>query len=101
MALVKIQYVGMSDVRIMSKEDLAAAGVGVDRDLHFDVRNGWTQVVDSPSDDLLLILRREGTFTLEDTTKENSKNRTIIKGTPLDDMTGHTVSIDDQAGAQK
>lgn len=96
MALIKIQYVGLSDVREMSVEDLAAAGVGVDRDLHFDVRNGWTQVVENPSDELLFILKKEGTFTVSDTTKADSKNRTIVQGHALDDS-GTVVSIDDQS----
>ena len=102
MALTKVRYVGLSDVRTMSKEDLAAAGVGVDKDLHWDVRNAWTQMIESPNDDLLLIFKKEGTFTVEDASAADGKGRVIVKHDPkaLDDMT-NTVSIDDQAGAQK
>jgi hypothetical protein len=99
MALTKVQYVGMSDVRVMSKDDLAGAGVFVDRDMHWDQRNGWTQVVEDPNDDLLMIFKKEGTFTVSSVEEDETKNRTIVKHDQeaLDDMTGHVVSIDDQA----
>lgn len=91
MALSKVRYKGLSDVRVMSQKDLAAAGVGVDRDLRWDPSNRRTIFVEDLSDDLLKIFREEGTFTVSEVDAETGKTvQEFVKGAPLDD-TGSVV----------
>lgn len=91
MALTRVYYKGLSDIREMSKKDLAAAGVGVDGPLRFDRSNNWTVHVDNISDRLVEVLKAEGTFTVTEVDAETGKNvKDIVKGTSLDD-TGSVV----------
>lgn len=93
MALVKVRYKGLSDIREMSKKDLAAAGVGVDGDLYWEPRVGKREVfIEDPSDRLMEIFKDEGTFTVTDVSDGDDKpeDEAIIKGEALDD-TGNTV----------
>jgi hypothetical protein len=91
MALTRVRYVGLSDIREMSKRDLAAAGVGMERGLRWDHSNRHTLYVDGISDEFLAILKDEGTFqvdAVDDTGSVTEKD--IVKGAPLDD-TGNVV----------
>lgn len=91
MSLVKVRYKGLSDVRVMSKADLAAAGVGVSGQLKWDRTNRWVQYVENPSDALLEVLAAEGTFTVEEVDAETKKTvKHFVQGQELDD-TGATV----------
>lgn len=86
MALVRVRYKGLSDVRVMSKKDLADAGVGVDGKLEWNRDNRHTVVIDGMSERLEEILRSEGTFTIEEVDEETGRSvKTIVKGEPLDD----------------
>jgi hypothetical protein len=49
MTLVKVRYKGLSDVRVMSKADLAAAGVEVESQLKWDRTNLHTVHIDGMS----------------------------------------------------
>jgi hypothetical protein len=91
MALTSVKYLGQSDVRVMSKKDLADAGVSVDGQLRWERKNRWEVFVEDPSDRLLEILKEEGTFTVSDVDEETGKKvKEIVKGAPLDD-TGQRV----------
>jgi hypothetical protein len=97
MSLHRVRYVGLSDVRSMSKAELGAAGVSLSGGLKWERRNGWLQVIKDPSDRLLEILAEEGTFTVEETDEKGVPNgMKILEGAPLDD-TGGTV-VDDTTG---
>lgn len=95
MALVKIRYKGLSDVRIISADDLKARGIKVDKDLVWDHRDGSADrglMVDGLSDELLHALESEGTFTITEVDKETKVEKgDIIVGSPVDD-TGTTVT---------
>jgi len=108
MALVRIRYKGLSDVRAITVKDAEAYGVKLSQDLVWDhvgsraagdipgvkrpananARRGI--VVDGLSDELLSVLRAEGTFTISEITDDGSDGDDIITGEPLDD-TGSAV----------
>lgn len=109
MGLVRIRYKGLSDVRVISKEDAAKHGVSLSKDLVWDhvggvaggqVVTGVTRpdfpnasrgiVVDGLSDELLKVLRAEGTFTVSEINDDKTDGEDIITGEALDD-TGDAV----------
>lgn len=80
MTLTRVQYKGLSDVREMSKKDLAEVGVFLDTNLRFERSNRHTMFVQDPSDELLAILKEEGTFTVSEVDEETGKTvQTIVK----------------------
>jgi hypothetical protein len=108
MALVRIKYKGLSDVRVINKKDAASVGVTLSQDLVWDrigARAGGNIpgvkrpdfpnaargiVVDGLSDDLLAALKSEGTFTITEINDDNTDGDDIITGEALDD-TGSAV----------
>lgn len=109
MALFKVRYKGLSDIREISKKHLADdRGVGVDGDLRWarpgDGNYGVHNVVyiDSPSDELLEILKAEGTFTVSEVKEgdEPGENEPIITGQELDDTARSNVVKDITTGAE-
>lgn len=115
MALVRVRYKGLSDVRAITVEDLKAHGIEMSKDLIWDSQGaavgGQTVpgverpkfpnaargiVIDSPSDVLLALLEREGTFTVTEITDDKADGEEIITGAPLDD-TGSAV-VDSTTG---
>lgn len=108
MALYRIKYKGLSDVRSISVEDAKQYGVTLSQDLVWDKygsdRDGQIVginrpklptpttgiVVDGLSDDLLKVLRAESTFTVTEVKDDLGDGEEIIKGQPLDD-TGSVV----------
>lgn len=108
MALFKVRYKGLSDIREISKKHLADdRGVGVDGDLRWarpgDGQYGVHNVVyiDSPSDELLEILKTEGTFTVSEVKDgdEPGEHEPIITGHELDDTARSNVVKDSTSGA--
>lgn len=109
MALTLIRYKGLSDVRIISKKDLGDVEVYLDSGLRWDRQNLWKQYVQDPSDDLLELLKNEGTFIVEEVSEEDGKSvkqtivqndtskaddtgRQVIQGTPPTGRTGRGSS---------
>jgi hypothetical protein len=108
MALVRIRYKGLSDVRSISVKDAEKHGVklsddlvwdnvgeanggkisGVKRPKHANAARGI--VVDGLSDELLQVLKDEGTFTITEVKDDNTDGDDIVTGSALDD-TGATV----------
>lgn len=109
MALVRIRYKGLSDVRVITKQDLEQFGIKTDQDLVWDnvgaARGGRLDapnarrglVVDGLSDDLLAALRSEGTFTISEIKDDGTDGDDIIVGEPLDD----TGAVHDLTTGQK
>jgi hypothetical protein len=106
MALFKVRYKGLSDIREISKKHLADdRGVGVDGDLRWARPNDgpWgvhnVVYIENPSDELLQILKDEGTFTVSEVKEgdEPGEHEPIITGSVLDD-TGSVVR-DNTTGA--
>ncbi len=114
MALVRIRYKGLSDVRAISVKDAERHGVTLSEDLVWDhigeeaggpvpgikrpkkANASRGIVVDGLSDDLLKVLRDEGTFTISEIKDDNTDGDEIITGQPLDD-TGSAV-VDSTTG---
>jgi hypothetical protein len=108
MALMRIRYKGLSDARVISAKDAEAHGVSLSHDLIWDnvgkARGGLLSrpntndgvVVDGLSDELLKVLKDEGTFTITEITKDGLEGQTVITGEALDD-TGSTV-VDKTSG---
>ncbi len=96
MAIHKVTYVGLSDIREMSQKDLDAAGVGVAADLVWDkTRSGRfpSVYIEDMSERLAEIFVDEGTFTVQEVdagTLRDLNVEPIADGQPLDD-TGRVV----------
>lgn len=91
MALMRVRYKGLSDVRTMSKKALNDAGVGISEQLKWERKNGWSVYVDGLSDRLEEVLRAEGTFRIEEVNEETRQTvKVVTDGQPLDD-TGAVV----------
>lgn len=99
MALFKVRYKGLSDIRSMSKKELGDVGVGVDGDLRWARPNNGAYgahnvvFIDSPSDGLLEVLKAEGTFTVSEVKDDDngpSEGEPIVTGHEVDD-TGAVV----------
>lgn len=102
MAIFKVRYVGLSDVRSMSVQELATRGVGVAADLVWD-RAGRLIAppvfIKDPSDELLEIFRAEGTFQVAEVVEGEAgpvEGDPVVEGKALDD-TGANV-IDGNTG---
>lgn len=92
MALTKIRYKGLSDERTMTKKELGDAGHAVDNGLHFHRGNAWTQYMESPSDDMLAMLKSDGNFTVTDADAGDADGATIVAHDPTKaDDTGKAV----------
>lgn len=98
MALTRVRYKGLSDVRVMSQEDLFGAGVSLSSGLQWDSSNVVNGIlIEDPSERLMEILQQEGTFTVTEVdSDDNTDGEEIITGQPLDD-TGPTI-VDTTAG---
>lgn len=93
MALVRVRYKGLSDVRIIPANDpgVRARGIKLDGQLKWDRTNNFAIFIDGMSEDLEELLRNEGTFTLEEVDAETGKTvKTVVTATRSDD-TGATV----------
>jgi hypothetical protein len=92
MALTRVRYKGLSDIREMSKKDLGEVGVHLDSGLTFDRSNRHTVYIQDPSDDLLTLLKEEGTFTVQEVDEKTEEvKQTIVK---------HDASKADDTGRQ-
>lgn len=91
MALTKIRYKGLSDERIMTRKELGDAGYTVDKGLHFHRGNHWAQVMDSPTDEFLDMLKRDGNFTVEDAEAGEGAAAIMTADPSKADDTGKTV----------
>lgn len=92
MALTRVRYKGLSDVREMSQEDLFGAGVSLSAGLVWNDSNKVNGIlIEDPSERLLEIFTQEGTFTVTEVNEDdNTDGEEIVTGQPLDD-TGNTV----------
>lgn len=109
MALVRVRYKGLSDVRAISVKDAEEAGVKLSEDLVWDNQGGaygapisgikrpkqpnnHKGILIEMSDELEQLLRREGTFTITEVDKDTmqDKDENIVTGSAVDD-TGDTV----------
>jgi len=95
MAVHKVTYKGLSDIRIMTKKELAdQQGIGMEGDLVWDkTKHGPVPFIfiEDASDELLSLFRSEGTFTVQEVDESGAPQGTpVVKGAPLDD-TGSTV----------
>jgi hypothetical protein len=107
MSLFKVRYKGLSDIREMSKKDLAGVGVGVDGNLRWARPNDgvWgahnVVFIENPSDELLEVFKNEGTFTVtevQDSEDGPKEGQTVVQGSVLDD-TGSVIR-DTTTGAE-
>lgn len=101
MAVYKIRYKGLSDVRKMSADDLKKAGVqGIGGDLEWKPENSRVQYVENMSDRLREILEAEGTFGIEEVDDQTGESvKVITDGAALDD-TVHSGVIKDSTTGQ-
>lgn len=109
MALVRIRYKGLSDVRAITAQDLAQFGIQTDQDLVWDsvgrLAGGDVPGINRPdrpnaargivveglSDDLLEALSKEGTFTITEINDDNTDGDDIVTGQALDDTGSRVV----------
>lgn len=91
MALTKVRYKGLSDVRIIEAKDpgLKARGIAIEKDMM------WTRnssiIVEDMSPEMEKMFREDGAFTVTEVDKETkAEGQEIIKATKVDDS-GSTV----------
>lgn len=95
MAVHKVTYKGLSDIREMTKKQLADVGIGMSGDLVWDkTKQGVNPhiFIEDASDELLKVFKDEGTFTVQEVDAKGNDvgNAPVMKGAALDD-TGSTV----------
>lgn len=107
MALFRIKYKGLSDVRVISVKDAEKHGVKLSADLVWDhvggLRGGQVVtdvtrpdhpnanrgiLVENLSDDLMKVLKNEGAFTVSEVKDGNVEGEEIITGEAVDDTAG-------------
>jgi hypothetical protein len=64
MAMVRVRYKGLSDVRIIEQHDLASQNITVDKDLVWEAGNHWAIDMEL-SPEMELLLREDGGFRIE------------------------------------
>lgn len=89
---VLVRYKGLSGTRIINPSDLAPFNIGISQPLIWERRNHWKQAIRGISDELLQILKDEGTFIVEEVNDDNEIGNILVEVVPakLDD-TGTTV----------
>jgi hypothetical protein len=95
MAVHKVTYKGLSDIREMTKKQLADVGIGMDGNLVWDkTKQGPVPFlfIEDASDNIMQLFKDEGTFTVVEVDDKGAEvgDSPVIKGASLDD-TGNTV----------
>lgn len=97
MAKVRVRYKGLSDVREITAKQLKPLGIGVSDDLVFHRGNNFALNIDA-NDELIDILKREGTFTVSKIEDDNTIGDDIIKATMRDDTAVAAVAVNTETG---
>ena len=99
MALTRVRYRGLSDVRIIPADDpgLKARGIKVSQDMVWHRGNLFSIYIDNFSEAMEVLFRDEGAFDVEEIDAQSGKAvKEIVTATRADD-TGNTV-IDSSTG---
>jgi hypothetical protein len=70
MGLVEVKYVGLSDVRIITKKNWEQEGVAMPQDTVWDASNRRTLLIDG-TDRMLEVLKAQGHFRVSEVTDDN------------------------------
>lgn len=95
MGLVKVRYVGIADVRTITKKEWAGAGVTVDKDVAWDINNRFTVVLDA-NERMEEILRDAGHFTVSKVTDSGEADVVAVASNPAGEG---DVLVDGNTGA--
>ena len=98
MALIRVRYRGLSDVRIISQKDLKDRGIEVNKDMVWERSNNWALTLDGLSKPMEDLLRGEGHFRIEEVKDDGSEGVIVDVEHRVDD-TGSTV-VDATTGAK-
>lgn len=90
MAQVKVRYKGVSDRRVITQKELKERNISVDKDLVFETRNGWSQVLDAP-DELVKLLKDQPGFTISEVKDSGEIGDEIISASSVDDTADSTI----------
>lgn len=108
MAKVRVYYKGLSDVRIISQDDLKRHSIEVSDDLVWDrVGKANGGVLDAPRlainidapEELIKVLRNEQTFTISEIKDDGSIGDDIVTGKALDESAVAAKVVDSTSGA--
>lgn len=88
MGLIKVRYLGIADVRTISKKEWAGAGVTVDKDVEWSAKNGFSVVLDV-NERMEEILRDAGHFSLSKLTDSGGVEVVAVASNP--DAGGDTI----------
>ena len=107
MAKVRVYYKGLSDVRIISRDDLKRHNIDVSEDLVWDrlgeADGGVLKAprlainIDAP-EELIKVLRGEQTFTISEIKDDGSIGDDIVVGKALDESMVAAVVVDGNTG---
>ena len=108
MAKVRVYYKGLSDVRIISQDDLKRHNIEVSEDLIWDrvgeANGGVLRApriainIDAP-EELIKILRGEQTFTISEIKDDGTVGDDIVVGKALDESAVAAKVVDASTGA--
>lgn len=93
MALARVRYRGLSDVRIIPADDpgLKARGIKISQDMVWHRGNMFSIYIDNFSEEMENLFRDEAAFTVEEVDAQSGKAvKEIVTATRADD-TGNTV----------
>lgn len=96
MSLIKVKYVGVSNVRSISKKEFADAGVVIDKDVTWDIRNRYTVVLDA-NEKMEEVLRDQGHFTIS--TADDAGKHQVVATASNPDVEAGTL-VDGNTGAK-
>lgn len=107
MAKVRVYYKGLSDVRVISVDDLKAHNIEVSEDLVWDrvgkVNGGVLNAprlainIDAP-DELIKVLRGEQSFTISEIKDDGEVGDDIVVGQAIDEATVAASVVDADSG---
>lgn len=97
MAKVRVRYKGFSDVREITSKQLEPHGISVDRDLVFSRENNFAMNIDA-NDELLEVLKREGTFSVSEIKDDDSSGDELVKASLRDDSAVAATAVNKQTG---
>lgn len=99
MALAKVRYKGLADVRIIEANDhgMKARGIQTDKDMVWSRDNMWTLMLRDMSPEMEKMFREDGAFSISNVDEDSlTEGEEIVKATRSDDI-GNTV-IDKTTG---
>jgi len=97
MAKVRVRYKGLSDVREITSKQLEPKGIKLSADLVWSRKNNFALNIDA-NDELLAVLKSEGTFSVSEIKDDNTVCDELVTATLRDDTAVASTVVDSNTG---